>query len=339
MWIVPAAVVSSRAAAQRIRQVGVYQSATALAEVNPNDVLEDASEVYFQQSPFPRNFMVGTQIAVAQPSLIFGRAAGDPADIASLGAGVTLTLDGNSLTADFASVTTLAQAATALATAINAHASYAGVTVTVVDGAFAIQGATDSDFGEGFAPGTPAVLGLAGTGVLVLANLATETVAEALTRFEMLDCSFTWIGLNPTASADLDTVLGVANWTAARPQYGFGFDVFGDDVLTPAETTSIGARVSALKQDNVFAIYNGDAIDFKALSLMARFSSINFNGRNTLITAKFQTLPGTTATNLSTAQKQELERKRINHYTPVGNGADLAQGQSFGDVDRRGLFR
>ena len=49
-----------------------------------------------------------------------------------------------------------------------------------------------------------------------------------------------------------------------------------------------------------------------------------------MITGKFKELPGTTPTPLTQTQKDELDRKRINHYTAVGDGFDTAEGVSCG---------
>lgn len=332
------AVIDELTAALRIRKVGVYATATALAEDDPSDDLEAAAEVYFQQSPYPRNLLVGTHIETAQPAFIFGSPLGSVADIEALGNGVTLPLNGQNITVDLDGLTTYDAIATAVAAGINADPRYSGVTVAAVvsgsDTFLRIQGTTS--FGAGFDATTPALFGLVGDGVNVLAPQAAEEIDEALDRIEMLDCSFTWVGINKTSTAVLEDVRDVANWVAARPQFGFIFDVVGNGVLAAGEDTSIGAVISALQQNAVSAIYNGDAVDYKALSLMARFSSVNFSAVRSLITAKFKSLPGTTPTNLSQAQKDELDRKRINYYTPVGDGADVAEGTSFGtwiDID------
>ena len=96
------------------------------------------------------------------------------------------------------------------------------------------------------------------------------------------------------------------------------------------EAASIAATISALKHNNVFAIYNGASVDNKAIAYAAVFSGVNFEQPQALITGKFKTLAGTTATDLTSAQRQELTRKRVNYYVPRGSVADTEEGTSFG---------
>lgn len=99
--------------------------------------------------------------------------------------------------------------------------------------------------------------------------------------------------------------------------------------LTPNESTSLLAQVSALKSERVFAIWSLFN-DYKAVSVAARFSSVDFTAGQSLITGKFKTLPGTTPDIITATQKAELDRKRVNHYSPFGGDSIVAEGVSFG---------
>ena len=102
-------------------------------------------------------------------------------------------------------------------------------------------------------------------------------------------------------------------------------DVTGYEVLAAEETTSLAARLSALEYDRTFLVWS-DVPDYKALSMCARLSSVKFDGQNTLITAKFKSLPGTIPDALNRVGQLELDRKRVNYYTRFGPEAIFAEG-------------
>ena len=60
--------------------------------------------------------------------------------------------------------------------------------------------------------------------------------------------------------------------------------------------------------------------------MAARLSGVNFDGANTLITAKFKSLPGTVPDALDRAGQTELDQKRVNYYTRFGADAIFAEG-------------
>ena len=329
-----ATVPTARSAALRLRDVRTYPTAASLAVDSPPAAVETAAGVYFQQSPFPRNLMLASVIGAVQPSLIFGAGDRNITAIAALGDDVALPIGAHTVMADFDSLTTLADAATAIQTGLNASANLTGATVTVVDGGFVVNVPSTVDIGDGFASSAATeILGLTGAGFALARRVEViETVAVALTRIEGRDCSFYWVVVDPSIAGDVDDATTVANWVAARP-FQLMLDVFGSNTLVTGETTSIGAVISALGQAGVSAIYNGIAIDHKALSYAARFSSVNFAAPNALISGKFKTLPGTTPTVLSSSERAELDRKRINWYAfPPSQRtgvADTAEGKTF----------
>ena len=102
-------------------------------------------------------------------------------------------------------------------------------------------------------------------------------------------------------------------------------DVVDEGVLTPNESTSLAAQLSALEQQRTFLVWSRTR-DGKALSLAGRLSSVNFDGQNALITPKFKSLPGTTPDIVTTAQKEELDRKWVGYYTRFGPDAIFAEG-------------
>lgn len=329
------AAVSDRGESELIRSVRSYATIRALESDSPGAAILAAGRAWFAAEPHPRNLLVGTNIAAAQPSYVFGGDTGTVAEIEALGNNVALNLGGNDFMADFDSLTTFATIAAALQTGIRTVTAYSAVTVAHNGEAFVITGGTGYDFGDGFADSTASrTLGLAGTGVSVLDNVATaESPADSLTRIESLDASFFWIGLS-TQFNTFALIDPIRDWVAARRlSYALIVDVFGTDILVANETTSIGAQISAQGGDGIAAIFNGKtpgAVDHMGLRYGARFSSVNFDQPGSDINGKFLTLSGATATPLTSSERAELDRKRINWYVSAGAASVTGEGVSFG---------
>lgn len=328
--------ITERDEAEFIRKAPRYANADGPKDDNAPTAVRTAAGVWFQQSPFPRNLVVGTIIGAAQSSLIFSKDDLSVTGIEALGDNASLSLGGNVFTADFDGLTTLADIATALQVGIRSITGHTTVTVTVNGTGLLITGTTSLDFGDGFADTTNAqALGLVGDGVSVLRPVeAAETADVALDRIVDIDNSFFWVAIAPTVAEDNVLVDAVRDWVAAREYvYGTILDLYGEGVLTANETMSLGATLFAQLGNGIAAIWNGRTtaeIDQKGLSYAARFSSINFNAPNAVINGKFLQLPGTTARNLTTSQIAELRRKRINYYRPIGTGGDTEEGRTFG---------
>ena len=201
--------------------------------------------------------MLVSRIGTAQAAFIFGGVTGSITEIEALGDTVAFSLDGNAFTASFDGLTTTAAIASAIQTGIRTITGYASATVTYnADGRYEVT--DDANFNAGFTESDAAeTLGLsAAAGAVVLQTAAVETVTEALNRAETLDDSFYWVVADPTISAVEADIEAVATWVAAR-NANLVVDVLGLGVLTQGETTSIGAQISALQNNNVNGIYNG----------------------------------------------------------------------------------
>ena len=320
-------------AAQRIRQVHTYPNPKTVQEDEAPSAVQTAAGIYFGQDPYPKNLMLASVIGTAQAAFVFGGTPSSVTVIEALGDNTSFELDGNAVSVDLDGVTSNTAVATAFQAGLRLVSAYSAATVTynATDGRFEVS--DDVDFNAGFTDSAASrALGLSPvSGAVVLQTAAVETVTEALNRTESLDDSFYWVVADPTISAVEADIEAVATWVAAR-NANLVVDFVGLGVLTQNETTSIGAQLSALQNNNVNGIYAGLVIDHKALSYAARFSSINFGVPGSLITGKFKQLPGTTPTLLTQAQRDELVRKRINYYDLIsgGPGADVAEGQSFG---------
>ena len=228
---------------------------------------------------------------------------------------------------DFTDVESLADVASTLQTALRtstaAGFSEAEVEYDALESALAVSiDRLDAD--EFLAGDTADDLGLDGGSIA--AGYASETIEAALADLLALDSDWYFI-VPDSAIRDGDGARALAAWTASRP-YMLGLDVTGADVLEAGEDDSLAAELSALGYDNAFAVWS-QTEDHKALSLAGRLSAINFAAANSLLTAKFKVLPGTTPDALTTTQQGELVRKRINYYAPFGGDAIVAEGMTL----------
>ena len=168
-------------------------------------------------------------------------------------------------------------------------------------------------------------LGISRGSATIVAGINAETITEALGRISGANGEWYWL----TLSNDLlGQSLAVAQWVAGT-SFFFAMDNHEPGALTPNENTSVLSQVSALESQRVFAVWSLFP-DYKAVSLAARFSSVDFAAGQSLITGKFKTLPGTTPDVITPTQKAELDRKRVNHYSPFGGDSIVAEGVSFG---------
>ena len=331
---------ATRNAAVQLRAVNVYPDATSLAADNPPASVSAAGAIYFQQVPFPKSLVVASVIATAQPAFIFGGEPGTVIAIEALGDNVSFTLDGNDFMVDFDGVTTTMEVAAAFQTGVRTVAAYAAATVTYDSASgYVIQAAAGTGFGDGFADAsTTETMGLGSTAVVFPEIALPETPSIALSRIIAINCDF--FGISPALAIARDATLvdDFRDWVAQRRlSFMAGIDVWGVAALVPNETTSIAATLAAQGGDGIFLFWNGrteQAVDHKALSYMGRFSSINFDRPNAVINGKFLTLPGCLPTDLSSTEKAELDRKRINVYVPAGRAAsnvgDTKEGVSLG---------
>ena len=162
------------------------------------------------------------------------------------------------------------------------------------------------------------------SGGIITQGHVSEAIEEAMDAINRLDDSWYFVSLDSGITAAID-LLALSRWVQAANNYMLALDVTGDSVLVQGESTSLAAQIAALEQERTFLVWSRTA-DHKALSLAGRLSTVNFDGQNTLITAKFKSLPGTVPDLLTTAQKEELDRKRVGYYTRFGPDAIFAEG-------------
>ena len=188
------------------------------------------------------------------------------------------------------------------------------------------------DLGEGFQDSqVTRDLGLsAAAGAVVRNGTAAETVVEALTRLNRVNENWYFLCVSESY-VDTADISAMADWAAANDKMLI-IDTHQASARDPAAAVAAGIALalSEAGSENVAAVYSGHS-DYKAVSLAARFSSVNFGGRDTLINGKFRTLPSVTPDDsLTEAEENVLKERRINFYKTLGNEPVVQDGQTFG---------
>ena len=187
------------------------------------------------------------------------------------------------------------------------------------DNPYAINGFMADDAQE-----PASALGLDSTsGGGIVQGQASEPIEDAMDAISGLDDGWYFVTVDSSITTGAD-LLSLSRWVQSKAHM-LALDVVDEGVLTPNESTSLAAQLSALEQQRTFLVWSRTR-DSKALSLAGRLSSVNFDGEDTLITPKFKSLPRTVSDIVTTAQKEELDRKWVGYYTRFGPDAIFAEG-------------
>ena len=260
------------------------------------------------------------------------------AGVDGIGAG-SLTWHGSSISVDFTGADSYDDVASTLQTALRAvrAAARADLRSATVEfdpvGFFRVRLGFDSTIGDPYAINgfmaddaqEPAsALGLDSTsGGGIVQGQASEPIEDAMDAISGLDDGWYFVTVDSSITTGAD-LLSLSRWVQTKAHM-LALDVVDEGVLTPDESTSLAAQLSALEQQRTFLVWSRTR-DNKALSLAGRLSSVNFDGEDTLITPKFKSLPRTVSDIVTAAQKKELDRKWVGYYTRFGPDAIFAEG-------------
>lgn len=286
----------------------------------------DAVDIACQQVPYPKNIVLGRWIETETAAEIEGTT---PAAVASLkAADASWTCKGIDFEAntsgavDHAAVAALIQ--TELRTESGADPDFTDATCVYNVTLARYEVTTGTATGATatltvFSPVSPA----AGTDISALSGLdegATlnqgadaETITAAIEACLALNDSPYFI-CHDLDIVDYATIDAVRTWVGSR-EYAYFIDGFEVGALVPGESASVFAQLFVAQPERVVGIQSATP-DYKALSLAARYSSINFNGANTLITGMLKNLPGTEPDDYTTTQQSGLEEKYVNYFAP-----------------------
>lgn len=308
-----------------------------------------AARVYFAQVPYPGPLAVASYFSAARGGSIDGESiTTDQATVRAFGDSAPLTLFGVAITADVDSVTTPASVATALQTGINAQANITGVSVsatgTMINQAqtytitlpAALASVTALDMTQGITGPLADHLGLtdAAGGVFARPFAQDTSVADALTRASELDGDFYMVTMSPELDGVAANIAAASGWAEPRTHV-FGFESSDEGSLDPSNTTSPIVVAGVAERKRTFGVFTRNR-DGKALSIAARFSSVNYDGLGTNINLAHKTLPSTLPDTLNEAQVDTLNLRGANAYTSVAGSARLLFGRAAsGFIDAR----
>lgn len=284
-----------------------------------------AMDILYQQEPFPKNTVLGRWNNAASKGQIWGVA---PSTFAVLNVisdasfeclGEDFTAVDLTVPADLAGIATAIQ--NELQTSVQAQLVAATCVYNTTEGRFDVETGTTGDAATitVFSTTDP----LVGTDVSILLGLDSnatvnqgldaETITEAIEAIIVLDDAPYFITVENTIT-DFATLDEVRTWVSSRP-YMFFMDNLEAGALTPGESASVLAQFFVLEPPRVAGLWSATG-DYKALSFAGRYSSVNFNGANTIITGNLKELPGTTADDITKTEQGALEEKYSNYYAP-----------------------
>ena len=296
-----------------------------------------AAQKYFGRDPHPKPLLVGRWTDADQNKLIRGSAPAAVSVIIAIDDGSIFYPGSNEITGlDFTGDNSYATIAARLQTALRAATGADGgetVTYESSPGRFVVDIGDPVDGGTAIADGATGTttigdsLGLTSeSGAESVTGGEAEAADEALDAILNVNSSFYFFGLE----ADLNgtaTVAVVSAWAASNGRR-LAAESNESGALTASETSSEAAKLSALQPGRTFGTWS-ETGDYKSLSVAGAFSAVDWNGVNSLITAKFQRLPNTLPDNLTSTQIDELFRKKFNFYVPEFGVAIYKEGQNL----------
>lgn len=314
-----------------------------------------AANLYFQQSPQPRDLYIGKLNRTSTPATagkltgaVLTSAEQAIANFTAVADGaIKLSVDGTVKTVtgiDLSAVTDLAGVASAVTAKIT------GTTVTYVAGSnqFVV---TSSTTGASSAIGIPTTAGT-GTDIAPLLGIdaahnptavngqaASSSVLPSVTV--ALNYSADWYGLviADTAMTDQDHLDVSALIGSASDSRIYGVTTAEAAVLDSTSITDIAYKLKAGGYSRTFCQYS--QVPYAAASAFGRAFTVNFLGNNTTITLKFKQEPGITAETIEADQADTLKAKNCNVFVNYSNDTAIIQEgvMSNGDFfdERHGL--
>lgn len=298
-----------------------------------------AANLYYQQSPQPRDLYVGKLTRSAIPAsagkltgavLTTAEQAISRFSTVTTGA-LKLSIDGTVVTVtaiNLSAVTSLAGVATAVT------AKLTGAKVSYVEGSSQFV-VTSNATGATSAIGIPTAAGT-GTDIAPLLAIdaahqptaqngqaASSSVLPAVTS--ALNYSADWYGLviADNAMTDQDHLDVAALINSASDARVYGVTTGAAAVLDSTSTADIASKMKDAGFGRAFVQYS--QIPYAAASAFGRAFTVNFLGNNTTITLKFKQEPGITAETVTAQQADTLKAKNANVFVRYANDTAIIQ--------------
>ena len=253
-----------------------------------------AAQRYFSQVPYPNRLIVGRWTVADQNALVRGGAHSDLSTLQAISSG-SFTVGGESFSGlDFSGDNSLSDVAAGLQTELRTGtgAAFASATASyeTANDRFVVEFSDAEDNGSLFTGSSAGALGLdADSGATYHPGGVQETVTAGLDAVQEVNDTFYWATI-PAAYNGTQTMLDVSAWVAAQNAM-FVAESNEAGALVTNETTSFAARLAAVQSERTVLVWSAEA-DYKALSIAARMSSVDFEQPGSLITLAYKTLPG-----------------------------------------------
>ena len=329
-----------------LERARIYNSIDGVgADFPPESEEYKAAQVYYSQSPAPRQLVISRRVAAPIGAELRGGANNESSVAAwkliTTGS-VKVSIGGvaTDITAiSFAAVNSLAGVAAALQTAIRAQGAltpFTAATVAYRDKRFYLT-AGDTGVTSVLNFAAPAATGVdistklawtAATGARIATGSATETPVQAVVAAQ--DANQDWYGLAFTKEVrDTAELMDVAAWVQARIKM-FAFDTEDRENLDALNTASLAYQLDAGAFDRTLGAFNDVAGQYAAVSGLARLFTTNYNVSNSTITLKFKQMPTITPADLKASEKAALDKIHLNAYYDVGGNPMFGEGWMFG---------
>ena len=306
-----------------------------------SDALADAT-IWFAQDPQPQGLYCGRWADVDVPTSLRG---GTPAAVADITGSPTstFTINGAVVTVDLSAgtLTTYAGIATEIQTAVVALAGiYVGATFTYGGGVFTLTLAGSDEISGGALGDTAsttdidiaALLGMsAADEPRYVLGASAEGVASAATTIRGLIGAGDPVALllardvPATDPSDMEDTRGnLSDYAQGSEAVCFLLDTSAQALVT-GDTTSQAALAYEGSQGDTFAFYSaaGQRPDVATAAIL---SAQNLSGRGSVTSPHAKALTNVAPTAITSAQYEELARKRVNVYTSVGGQPSLLGG-------------
>lgn len=298
-----------------------------------------AARRHFAQAPRPSELYIGRWAQVATAGLLHGGILTPAQQLLSnftsiTNGSLTITVDGTVRTKtgiNLSSATSLSQ----VAALVQSTGGALGGTVTwdAIRGRFDVTSATAGTSSSV----APAAVAGAGTDLGPLMRLTTATGASAVPGIAaesllagvqvLAGAEGDWYLMSTALASppsDSDVLQVAAYIEGATPSRVAGYTTQDTAHLNPAASTGIGRSLAAARYKRAFVQYSGTDPD-AAVSSLARASTVDFDGVNTVLTLKFKTLPGIVAETLTSSQASALKAANTNVFVNYANGAAIVQ--------------
>ena len=283
------------ARAKVVNKANVYATLAAVdSDFDDDEISYEASAVYFQQSPYPRNLVTAAWYESGSAAYIWGGEIAATANSTLNTIQLTIagqTLDESTLGDQSADLTGIAAA---LASAIQGLSDFS----TSVEVALQTSGTVNrlvvkiptgdvESLTSGFDGADAATLGLDDGVAILYSGIESENIQTGLGRILGLDDSWYWLTFAPAIENDQTDILAAASWGSSHPVQMIVGSIDTSKRWMRTRQRSTLAMLRALEYDRVTGFWSKQH-DYKPISLAARMSSVDFAGAATQLTARFK---------------------------------------------------